>query len=157
MKIRWKLLILCILIPIIVGGLAGLISQSGMDRFNAVVTKPALSPPDFLFPIVWNILYILMGIASYIILTNKDESKSIKGAMILYGAQLLANFLWTLIFFNLDMYMFSFVWLVFLWILILLTIISFCRISKVAAILLVPYILWVTFAGYLNFSIYLLN
>ena len=156
MKINYKLLTICITIPLAVGSLSGYISASAMDSFR-LLNKPPLSPPGFLFPVVWTILYILMGIASYLVLTSGQSKTKIKDAMITYGLQLFFNFFWSIIFFNLEWYMFAFVWLVVLWVLIFNTIISFYEISKTAAYLLIPYLLWVTFAGYLNLGIYLLN
>lgn len=156
MKINYKLLTIRIIIPLAVGSLSGYISASAMDSFR-LLNKPPLSPPGFLFPVVWTILYILMGIASYLILTSGQSKTKIKDAMITYGLQLFFNFFWSIIFFNLEWYMFAFVWLVVLWVLIFNTIISFYEISKTAAYLLIPYLLWVTFAGYLNLGIYLLN
>ena len=156
MKINYKLLTICIIIPLAVGSLSGYISASAMDSFR-LLNKPPLSPPGVLFPIVWTILYILMGIASYLVLTSGQSKTKIKDAMITYGLQLFFNFFWSIIFFNLEWYMFAFVWLVVLWVLIFNTIISFYEISKTAAYLLIPYLLWVTFAGYLNLGIYLLN
>ena len=156
MKINYKLLTICIIIPLAVGSLSGYISASAMDSFR-LLNKPPLSPPGFLFPVVWTILYILMGIASYLVLTSGQSKTKIKDAMITYGLQLFFNFFWSIIFFNPAWYMFAFVWLVVLWVLIFNTIISFYEISKTAAYLLIPYLLWVTFAGYLNLMIYLLN
>lgn len=156
MKKNYKLLALCIFIPLLTGVLSGLISSSGMKNFN-MINKPPLSPPGFLFPIVWTILYVLMGIASYLVITSGQSKTKIKDALITYGLQLFFNFFWSIIFFNLEWYMFAFVWLLILWVLIFNTIISFYEISKTAAYLLLPYLLWVTFAGYLNLGIYLLN
>lgn len=156
MKKNYKLLALCIFIPLLTGVLSGLISSSGMKNFN-MINKPPLSPPGFLFPIVWTILYVLMGIASYLVITSGQSKTKIKDALITYGLQLFFNFFWSIIFFNLEWYMFAFVWLLILWVLIFNTIISFYEISKTAAYLMLPYLLWVTFAGYLNLGIYLLN
>ena len=126
-----------------------------MAAFDSV-TKPPLSPPAWLFPVVWTILYVLMGIASYLVLTSNMPARS-RTALGVYAAQLFFNFFWSLIFFNLENYLFAFVWLVILWLLILLNTVLFYRIDKRAGYLLIPYIIWVTFAGYLNFGIYLLN
>lgn len=124
-----------------------------METFEAI-SKPALAPPGFLFPAVWTILYILMGIASYLVLTSGRPNDT---ALTVYGIQLAFNFFWPIIFFNLGLYLFAFLWLVLLWLLILITAVLFCQISKPAGYLMLPYLLWVTFAGYLNLSIYLLN
>lgn len=156
MKTKWKTLILCIAIPLVVGGVAGFLSSGSMDTFEAL-TKPPLSPPGWLFPVVWTILYTMMGIAFYLIITADATRKDIATASKLYGLQLLFNFLWTIWFFNLGLYWFSFLWLVALWFLILATAAAFSRISKPAAYLLIPYLAWVAFAGYLNLGIAILN
>lgn len=153
MKIQWKKLILCIVIPLAVGGLSALLTKDAAQAFT-LLNKPPLSPPAWLFPVLWTILYILMGIASYMILVS---GKSVSGSLIVYAIQLFFNFSWTLIFFNLTAYLPAFLWLTALWLLILITIFLFRRISAAAALLLVPYILWVTFAGYLNLMIYIRN
>lgn len=153
MKKQWKTLILCIAVPLAVGGLSALLTRDSMATFNTL-TKPALAPPGWLFPVVWTILYILMGIASYQVVISKKPNGA---ALITYGIQLIFNFFWSIIFFDLNMYLFAFIWLIILWLLILRTTIRFYRISELAGILMIPYLLWVTFAGYLNLSIYLLN
>lgn len=153
MKIQWKKLIICLIIPLAVGGLSALLSRGGMEEFEALA-KPPLSPPGWLFPVVWTVLYLLMGLASYIVLTS---GKSSGLAIIAYGAQLFFNFFWSIIFFGREMYLFAFVWLVILWLLILTTTILFYKNTKVAGYLMIPYLIWVAFAGYLNLAIYLLN
>ena len=152
-KTKWKLLILCIALPLAVGALSAFLTRGGMSDFDRVL-QPPLAPPAWLFPVVWTILYTLMGISSYLVLTSGDPSKY---ALLLYFVQLILNFFWSLIFFGLQNYLFAFVWLVALWAAILGTIFLFSRSSKTAALLMIPYLLWVTFAGYLNFGIYLLN
>ncbi|SHM76630.1 TspO and MBR related proteins [Anaerosporobacter mobilis DSM 15930] len=156
MNFKCRLFIISLLIPLLIGGISGFITRNSMETF-ALLNKPPLSPPGWLFPIVWTTLYILMGVASYIVLVSNApiESKSI--ALKVYLFQLVINFFWSLIFFNLEQYLLAFFWLLFLWVLIIITIILFYNISKTAAYLLIPYLLWVTFAGYLNLSIYLLN
>lgn len=156
MKINWKILFICIAISLIAGGVAGFISKNSMNAFTAL-NKPPLSPPGWLFPVVWTILYLLMGIASYLILTSDAPLKDVGNALKLYFIQLFFNFLWPILFFQLELYSFAFIWLIVLWLLILATTISFSRISKPAAYLMVPYLLWVTFAGYLNLGIAILN
>ena len=156
MKIKWKTLIICIAIPLAVGAISALLTQGSMEAFS-MLEKPPLSPPGWLFPVVWTILYTLMGIASYRVFVSDAQPEEKGAALTVYGIQLAVNFFWSLIFFNLEMYLFSFFWLLLLWILVLATLILFYRISKPAGWLLVPYLLWVTFAGYLNFAIYLLN
>ena len=111
MKKQWKVLIFCILLPLAVGGAASLLSNNGMEMF-AQINQPSLSPPDDVFPVVWTILYTLMGISSYLILTSEEED--IKKAGMLYGYQLVVNFLWPTFFFNFQWYLFSFLWLLLL-------------------------------------------
>ncbi len=155
MKIQWKKLIICIAVPLLVGGLSAWLTKDSMETFDAIA-KPPLSPPGWLFPIVWSILYVLMGIASYLILTSDKPARS-KTALSVYGIQLVFNFFWSIIFFNLEAYLFAFFWLLALWVLIIITTVLFWRIDKRAGYLMLPYLLWVTFAAYLNFGIYLLN
>ena len=154
MKINWKALIISVLIPLAVGAVAGLLTMGGMESF-AAMNQPPLSPPAWLFPVVWTILYILMGISSYLIYVRESEGKS--KALSTYGYQLLVNFLWPVFFFNFQWYFFSFLWLVLLWILVAKMILEFGEISKIAALLNVPYLLWLSFAGYLNLGVWLLN
>lgn len=156
MKIDKKRLILCLAIPLVVGGAAGLLTMNSMETF-AALNQPPLSPPGWLFPVVWTVLYILMGIASYLVSVSDAPQEEKQRALWTYGIQLAFNFLWPIIFFNLKWYLFAFVWLVMLWILVLITALQFGRIRKVAGNLMIPYLLWVTFAGYLNLGIYLLN
>ncbi len=156
MKIKWKKLILSIAIPLAVGGLSGLISSDGIAMFS-YINKPKISPPGWLFPIVWTILYIIMGLASYIVAMSNANELSTKNALKVYVLQLVFNFFWSILFFNFNLFFFSFLWLIILWLLIFITTILFYSISMPAAYLMVPYLLWVTFAGYLNFSIALLN
>ena len=156
LKKNVKRLIFCLALPLIVGGLSALLTGSGMEQF-ASLEKPPLSPPGWLFPVAWTILYLLMGLASYLVLESGSEPQAVKTALTLYGIQLAVNFFWSIFFFNLQLYMFSFFWLVLLWLLIAATLIAFYRISKPAGLLLIPYLLWVTFAGYLNLGIAMLN
>jgi tryptophan-rich sensory protein len=155
-KIDKKLLALCIVLPLLVGTISALLTRESMMLF-AGVKKPPLSPPGWLFPIVWTILYTLMGIASYLMLTGEATKEEKGKALNVYLYQLLVNFLWSTWFFNFQWYLFAFFWLVLLWVMILVTTVRFYRISKPAGYLLIPYLLWVTFAGYLNLGIALLN
>lgn len=155
MKIDWKKLIICLFVPLAVGGLSAFFTRNSMEDFEQL-TKPPLAPPGWLFPVVWTVLFILMGIASYLVATSDQPYKS-RSALLVYGVQLIFNFLWSLIFFNLNAYTFAFIWLIILWLLIFLTLRMFYNISKPAGLLLVPYLIWVTFAGYLNLGIAILN
>lgn len=156
MKINFKTLAFCIAVPLLVGVTAGLISRGGMELFETL-SKPQLSPPGWLFPVVWTVLYILMGLASYLVLSSGAPQTQVAAALKVYALQLFFNFLWSFLFFNRQLYSFSFVWLVALWLLIIVTTVLFYRVSKPAAYLMLPYLLWVTFAGYLNLSIAMLN
>ena len=140
-------------LPLAVGALAASINGSPFSAFQSMA-KPPLSPPAWLFPVVWTILYFLMGISSYLIIRSGSATAQ---ALILYGVQLLFNFFWPFWFFGLHCYLFAFFWLIALWILIFFTIRAFTPISKTAALLLVPYLIWVTFAGYLNLGVWILN
>lgn len=156
MKSEKYLLAKCIAIPLIVGGVAAFLSRGGMAIF-ATLKQPPLSPPGWLFPVVWTILYVLMGIASYLVWTSTAEENVIADAIVLYCYQLTVNFLWPIFFFDFGWYLFSFFWLLLLWGMVYLTVRTFCNISKPAGYLLIPYLLWVTFAGYLNLGVWLLN
>lgn len=156
MKLNKRLLFICIAIPLIVGAVSALLTQNSMEVFS-FVEKPPMAPPAWLFPVAWTVLYTLMGISSYLLLTSDAEFEKKTEAMRLYGYQLVVNFLWPTFFFNFGWYFFSFLWLVLLWILVFFMVRSFYKISKPAAYLNVPYILWLTFAGYLNLGIWWLN
>lgn len=152
--IKLKSLIVNILIPLIIGGLAGILTMNSMEVYKSF-DKPALSPPSVLFPIVWTILYILMGISSYIVYESDSDLKN--KAITVYAVQLFFNFIWPFIFFNAEMYLLAFIWLVLLWVLVLWMITLFYKISPIAAYLQIPYILWLAFAAYLNLGVYLLQ
>lgn len=151
-----KFLIKSIALPLLVGVLASLLTMDSMQVF-AMVNKPALSPPAILFPIVWTVLYTLMGISFYFVVNSDTNKEKIQSAIRLYGLQLVVNFLWPTFFFNFQWYLFSFIWLLFLWVLVLLMVIKFFSINKVAAWINIPYLIWLTFAAYLNWAIFLLN
>ena len=155
MKVQWKKLIPCLLLPLAVGGLAALLS-GGMESYKTL-NQPPLSPPGWVFPVVWTILYLIMGFASYLVLISGAEKQVIRKAWIFYGAQLFANFVWPLLFFGGELYLTALLWLVLLWVLIFLNIRAFSEASEKASDLLIPYILWVTFAWYLNLGVFLLN
>ncbi len=155
MNKKWKKRLICWAIPLAVGGLAALLS-GGMSSYRAL-NQPPLSPPGWVFPIVWTVLYLLMGEASYRVLVSDKDATQIKKALIAYGIQLFLNFLWPLFFFGGQLYLTSFFVLLLLWVAILLTLRRFSQIDEPAGDLLIPYLLWVTFAGYLNFGVFLLN
>lgn len=154
-KSKLKTYAISILIAEIVGGIAGLLTSMGMDEYK-LAEKPPLTPPAILFPIVWTILYALMGISAARI-WMAPPTKERNHGLIIYAVQLFFNFLWSIIFFNFQAYGFAFFWLIALWVLILGMIIIFSKTDRLAAILQIPYLLWVTFAGYLNLMVWLLN
>lgn len=156
MKIKWKQLLLCAAIPLAVGGVSAFLTRDAMKEFSQL-NQPPLSPPMWVFPVVWTVLYILMGVGSYLVWSSGRRNGEKRKALLVYGLQLAFNFLWTIFFFNCGWYLFAFAWLVALWGLILWTFLLFRRQSQPAGWTLVPYLAWVAFAGYLNFGIYLLN
>ena len=151
-----KTLIKCILLPLAVGAVSRFLTRNGMKDFMQIA-QPSLTPPPWVFPIVWTILYIMMGIASYDIFVSETDRKSKMTALSLYATQLFFNFWWSIIYFNLKNYLFAFIWLIAMWGLIIATTLEFRKISKKAALLMVPYLLWTTFAAYLNYGVYVLN
>lgn len=147
-----KLYTKSIIIPVIVGGIVGLIILKSLD-YNSL-QKPILSPPSIVFPIMWTILYILMGISYGILDSSGLNDKSIK---LIYYVQLFVNALWSIFFFTLKWRLFSFLWILLLDVLVFVMIVEFYKKNKVSGLLQIPYILWCLFASYLNFAIYLLN
>jgi len=154
MQVNWKRLLISIGISLGTGALAGFLTQNSMEVYNQL-KQPALSPPGWIFPVVWTILYILMGISAYLIYESNSPKK--EKALTIYVWQLFFNFLWSIIFFNLQNILLAFIVLIILWILIVAMIKAFKEINPLAAWLQIPYLLWVTFAGYLNLMLYILN
>ena len=152
---KWKSRIISWAIPLAVGGLATLLS--GGAKLYQTINQPPLSPPGWVFPIVWTALYVLMGEAAWRVFTSNADKTQKQKALIAYGVQLFLNFLWPLFFFGGQMYLTAFIILILLWIAIFITLRWFSQIDEGAGDLLIPYLLWVTFAGYLNFGVFLLN
>ena len=151
-----KALIICLLIPLAVGGLAAWLTMDSMAQF-AALAQPPLSPPGWVFPVVWTILYLLMGWASFLIWKSGAPQTAKRRALGLYGVQLAVNFAWPLLFFRAGLYGFALIWLVILLVLVAETMLAFGRIDRRAAWLLAPYFLWLLFAAYLNAGVWLLN
>lgn len=152
-----KPFLISILLSLGVGALSAFLTRNSMDIYNSIKLPP-LAPPSFLFPIVWSILFLLMGISAALVWKNRDENReAARRGIGRYGASLVVNFLWSILFFNLREFLFSFVWLILLLVLIQRTISYYKKVSPAAAYLQIPYFLWVIFAGYLNFAIYVLN
>ena len=156
MKASWKPYVFWILLAEAVGALSGWLSREGSEVFSQTVIQPPLSPPAILFPIVWTILYALMGIGAAqgsLTPSSPERSRSLNLVVI----QLVVNFFWSLIFFNAQAYGFAFLWLLLLWVLVLLMILAFRKVDPLAALLQIPFLLWLTFAAYLSFGVWYLN
>lgn len=154
MKINYKKLAICIAIPLLVEAVSHLFTKDAMEQYYKL-NQPPLSPPQWLFPVVWTILYILMGLSLYIVL--EKGQKSLYEARKIFYFKLFINFMWSIFFFRFGWYLFSFFWLVFLWVMIMVMIRKFREISKAAAWMNIPQLLWIIFAGYLNLGIWWLN
>ena len=145
-----------ILITEAAGILSGILSREGIAVYAELADKPALTPPGMLFPIVWTILYAFMGIGAARVAASEESSARSAGLNV-FVVQLIVNFFWSLIFFNAQAYGFALAWLMLLWLLIIVMILLFYRTDKAAALLQIPYLLWVTFAAYLNYGVWKLN
>ena len=155
-KRNWKTYLFWVGLAEAVGALAGFLTREGTEIYRYAIEKPPLSPPAVVFPIVWSVLYALMGIgAARVSLTPQSPERS--RALNLFVVQLVVNFFWSLIFFNAQAFGFAFLWLLLLWLLIVWMIAAFRQVDKPAAQLQIPYLLWVTFAGYLNYGVWQLN
>ncbi len=147
---------LLLAIPLAIGFLASSLFSDTALVYNAF-NLPPFSPPASIFGIAWTIIYILMGIASFFIFTAKAQRKDKISALFIYFFQLIINFFWTYIFFNLNLQLIAFLWIIFLILLVYILIKKFYPISKIASYLLLPYFLWLCYASYLNLFIFLLN
>ena len=156
MKAKWKAYLFWILGVEAVGMLSGFLTRKGSELYSQTIAKPPLSPPSIVFPIVWGILFLLMGIGAtriYLSPASAERSMSLR----IFLVQLGLNFFWSIIFFNFQRFGLAFGWLLILWGLILWMIFSFRKVDPLAALLQIPYFLWVTFAAYLNFGVWMLN
>lgn len=152
----WKAYALWIAICESVGILSGLVIRKGIEYYNLAVRKPAYSPPTILFPLVWTVLFALMGIGmARIVLYRKDQKRF--SAQNIFIAQLIVNFFWPLIFFNLRAYGAAFMWIILLLFLIVSMILSFRKQDTAAGYLQIPYLFWTAFASILNLSVWILN
>jgi len=149
---KYKSLILNIAVPLAVGLVSGLLTMGAMEDFSAL-NQPPLSPPGWLFPVVWTILYVLMGVSSWRI-ANRNRQAT---ALTVYYVSLVFNFFWSIFFFVCQMWLFALIWLLILWILILIYTVGYFRIDRLAGWLQVPYAVWCAFAIYLNLGIVILN
>lgn len=152
----WKLYAFWILLTEAVGALSGWLTRKGVRTYQETIVQPPLSPPGMVFPIVWGILFALMGVGAariYASPPSAARSRSLR----LFGIQLTFNFFWSILFFNLQLFGLALLWLIALWGLILWMIRAFRKVDPLAALLQIPYLLWVTFAGYLNAGVWFLN
>lgn len=155
-KQNWKIYLFWILLAEGVGLLAGFLTRDATMIYSNTMIKPPLSPPAIVFPVVWTVLYALMGIGAARIYLSPD-SKERLWSLNVFIAQLAVNFFWSLIFFNAQAYGFAFFWILLLWVLIIVMIVLFGKVDRTAALLQIPYLLWVTFAAYLNLGVWILN
>ncbi len=144
-----------ILIPLAVGGISAFITRNDMGIYSRI-KRPPLSPPSWIFPVVWTVLYILMGISLYLVRIKKTD-KNKRPAYIAFAVQLFLNFIWSPIFFSLNAYALAFAVLIILWLSVIVMILLFSGIDRRAAYLNIPYLVWLTFAAYLNLAIAILN
>ena len=150
-------MLIAIAIPVLAGGISGFFTVTGVESWYQTIQKPYWNPPNWIFGPVWTTLYVMMGIALWLV-WKEDTSRELKLiAGILFAAQLILNFFWSFIFFKLELPGWAFAEIVVMWIAILATIFAFAQVNKTAAWLLVPYISWVSFAGILNYTIWKLN
>lgn len=155
-KRNWKVYAFWVVLCELVGIVSGLLSREGIAVYNVIVAKPPFTPPAWIFPVVWTILFALMGIsAARVSLSAPSNARS--WGLNVFIAQLVVNFFWPLFFFNLQVFGFAFIWLILLWILVAFTIYLFWKVDCADAWLLVPYLAWLTFAAVLNGAVWLMN
>ena len=148
-------LILSLIISLGTGIFSGFITREDTATLFDAIEKAPLTPPSVVFPIVWTILFALMGVSAYLIFKGECKYRSL--SLSLYGMQLLFNFFWSIIFFKFVQLDIAFIWLILLWLMVIAMATTFYKCNKTAAFLQIPYIVWLTFAAYLNFAICVLN
>ncbi len=146
-----------IIVVLAIGFFGSFFTASSVDSWYQTINKPSFNPPNSIFGPVWTILYIMIGISLYLVWNSNADKKLKRKTYYIFGAQLFLNFLWSILFFGNNLISLAFVEILLLWIAILLNIIFAYKISKTAGILLIPYLLWVSFASFLNYSIMVLN
>ncbi len=154
MNFKWKTFWYSLALTFIFAIGGGIVTYLGQPKYDAL-TQPFLSPPSWLFPVVWSILFLLMAYGAAVVFDSGNEK--MPKALFVYALQLTMNFWWCVLFFGMGLYLFAFIWLILLWIAVLVMLILFYRIDKKAGLLQIFYLLWLTFAAYLNLSVYLLN
>lgn len=153
---RIVLLVLCLAVPLVLGVISSILTKDQMKIYH-FLNKPFLSPPAWVFPVVWTVLYLMMGLALFRVLTAESDRETRNIALLCFGGQLVLNFFWSLVFFNASAYLMAFIMLIGMWALIILCTVRFFRIDRKAGWLMVPYIAWTTFAAYLNLAVYILS
>lgn len=157
LKINYFKLLASVLLCLFAGVIGSVFTASSLENWYPLLEKPFFNPPSWLFAPVWTLLYILMGISLYIVWEKGLQDREVKIGLLIFGVQLALNTLWSFLFFGLRSPFYGFIEIIFLWIAILLTIVQFKKVSRTAAYLLVPYILWVSFAAILNYNLWMLN
>ena len=155
-KIRVFALFIAILIPILVGAFSAYLTGDDMKIYETM-NRPALAPPGWVFPVVWTALYIMMGLASYLVYVSDADKEAKRKALVPYGVQLLMNFCWSALFFTYSRYLIALIWLLGMWLVILICTIRFYRIRRSAGMMMTVLFLWTTFAAYLNLACYILS
>lgn len=155
-RYKVKTYLLWILLAEAVGGLAGWLTRKDVRIYAESIAQPPLSPPAAVFPVVWGVLYALMGVSAARIALVPDSQERLHGLWI-FGLQLAMNFLWSILFFHFQLFGLALIWLAALWGVILWMITAFFRVDPIAARLQIPYLVWVAFAGYLNLGVWILN
>jgi benzodiazapine receptor len=150
-------LIVSILIPLVIGSVGSIVTIAEIPTWYSTLSKPSWAPPNWLFGPVWTTLYILMGIALFLVWREGLNRSDVRFAILIFAVQLFINLLWSIVFFTYHSLFGGFIVIMILWIAILANIIAFSIISRTAGLLLVPYIVWVSIASYLNYSVYILN
>ena len=155
-KLRPGLLACSVFLPLCIGGLSAVITGDMMKEYF-FLNKPPLSPPGWMFPVVWSILYVMMGVAAYLVMESGADRALIVKALVFYGIQLVLNFCWSILFFNYSLFLWAFIELMVMWVVIIITAVLFFRANSAAGAMMIPYVLWTTFAAYLNLAVYKLS
>ncbi len=155
LKFDLKKFLISLAIPLLAGGLSALITKNASGAYSDF-KNPPYSPPAWVFPVAWGILYVLMGISLYLVWNNSIQNDK-QLAYIFFGLQLFLNFIWSPIFFLTQNFILAFIVIIFMWIFSVCMAVSFYKISKPAGILQIPYLMWLCFAAYLNYGVYKLN
>lgn len=155
-KVKWDVLLAALLIPLFVGVFSAYLTNEDMKLYGSF-NHPVLAPPAWVFPIVWTILYVMMGVASYLVYmadAGRDEKNK---ALQFYAGQLAMNLFWSTLFFTYKRYLLSLIWLLIMWVMVMICAARFLRIRRAAGIMMGVLFLWTTFAAYLNLAYYVMS